>query len=123
MSASFQDKIVGALKTVRNKRTGYDVVDSEMVRDIATTTDGKIRLSLLMTANDDAELVRDVRKALENVDGATDVRVDVKPAPADPESGAAQQGMPKPPTPQSRALPGIGQEGPTKQNGPPPQTP
>jgi ATP-binding protein involved in chromosome partitioning len=123
MSASFQDKIVGALKTVRNKRTGYDVVDSEMVRDIATTTDGKIRLTLLMTADDDAELVRDVRKALEKVDGATDVRVDVKPAPADPESAAAQQGVPKPPTRQSRALPVMGQDGPTKKNVPPPQTP
>ena len=38
MSESFQDRIVGALKGVLNKRTGYDVVDSEMVRDIATTT-------------------------------------------------------------------------------------
>jgi ATP-binding protein involved in chromosome partitioning len=123
MTASFQDRIVGALKTVRNDRTGYDVVDSEMVRDIATTTDGKIRLTLLMTANDDAGLARDVRQALEKVDGATDVRVDIKPV-EDPESDAARQGMPPvpPEAPRSRALPVMGQDAP-KKNVPPPQTP
>ena len=119
MSASFQDKIVGALKTVLNKRTGYDVVDSEMVRDIATTTDGKIRLTLLMTADDDAELVREVRQALEKVEGAADVRVDVKDAA---EAQRKTEALPAKP-PQSRTLPVMGQDAPTKKNVPPPQTP
>ena len=116
MSESFQDRIIGALKTVLNKRTGYDVVESEMVRDIATTTDGKIRLTLLMTASDDAELVRQVRQALEKVPGATDARVDVK------DAAAADAKMP-PAKPQSRSLPVMGQDAPTKKNVPPPQTP
>jgi ATP-binding protein involved in chromosome partitioning len=118
VSESFQDRIVGALKSVLNKRTGYDVVDSEMVRDIATTTDGKIRLTLLMTANDDAELVRQVRLALEKVVGASDVRVDVKDAAASEKTAE-----PPPPKSQSRTLPVIGQDAPTKKNVPPPQTP
>jgi ATP-binding protein involved in chromosome partitioning len=120
MSVSFQDKIVGALKTVVNKRTGLDVVDGEMVRDIATTTDGKIRLTLLMTAADDAALVRDVRQALEKIDGARDVRVDVKDAAqanTEPASAAAPPSAPK-----SRALPVMGQDTP-KKNVPPAQTP
>ena len=118
MSATFQDKIIGALKSVMNARTGYDVVDSEMVRDIATTTDGKIRLTLLMSADDDAGLVRQVRQALEKVEGARDVRVDVKDAV---QVQAAEE--PPAPKPQSRSLPVMGQDSPAKKNVPPPQTP
>ncbi len=116
MSVSFQDKIVGALKTVVNKRTGSDVVDAEMVRDIATTTDGKIRLTLLMSAADDATLVRDVRQALEKIEGAHDVRVDVKDAAEASASSA-------PPPQKSRSLPVMGQDAPAPKNVPPPQTP
>ncbi len=116
MSVSFQDKIVGALKTVVNKRTGSDVVDAEMVRDIATTTDGKIRLTLLMSAADDATLVRDVRQALEKIEGARDVRVDVKDAAEASASSA-------PPPQKSRSLPVMGQDAPAPKNVPPPQTP
>jgi len=118
MSASFQDRIVGALKGVTNERTGYDVIDGEMVRDIATTTDGKIRLTLLMTAGDDAALVGRVKQALEKVDGASEVRVDVKDAAEAPTPAGAAPSR----TPQSRALPVMGQD-PTPKNVPPPQTP
>ncbi len=119
MSGSFQDRIIGALKSVRNERTGYDVVDSEMVRDIATTTDGKIRLSLMMTANDDAGLVKAVREALEKVAGAKEVRVDVK----DAAEGQIPANAPPPPKPKSRTLPVMGQDAPAQKNVPPPQTP
>jgi ATP-binding protein involved in chromosome partitioning len=54
------------------------VLESEMVRDIATTTDGKVRLTLFLSPDDDATVVRDVRQTLQQVDGVTDVRVDVK---------------------------------------------
>lgn len=119
MSESFQDRIVGALKTVLNSRTGSDVVDSGMVRDIATTTDGKIRLTLLMAANDDAELVRQVRRALEKIEEASDVRVDVKDAAATSKKVDAPLQKPQ----QSRALPVMGQDAPARKNVPPPQTP
>jgi ATP-binding protein involved in chromosome partitioning len=78
MAETLQERIERALRTVRNPRTAADVVASEMVRDIATTTGGKIRLTLLLSASDDATLVRDVRHALERIDGVTEVRVDVK---------------------------------------------
>ncbi len=95
MSASFQDRIIGALAGVQNRRLGYSVIDADMIRDIATTIDGKIRVTLLMTAADDANLVKEVRQALEKVEGATDVRVDVKNAGEDRESAAAQSGIGK----------------------------
>jgi ATP-binding protein involved in chromosome partitioning len=122
MSESFQDRIVGALAQVENRRLGYSVIDAGMVRDIATTTDGKIRLTLLMTPNDDAELVKHVRQALEKVDGASDVRVDVKDAseveakPATQPEAPAQQ-------PRSRALPVMGQEPKSAQRAVPAPTP
>ncbi|WP_309672421.1 Mrp/NBP35 family ATP-binding protein [Gemmatimonas sp.] len=79
------ERITGALAVVRNPRTGADVMAAEMVRDIATTVDGKVRLTLLLAADDDATLVRDVRQAIEALAGVSDVRVDVRdPAQTDP---------------------------------------
>jgi ATP-binding protein involved in chromosome partitioning len=77
MAESLQQRIAAALAGVHNARLGTDVVSAAMVRDVATTTSGKVRLTLLLDAADDATLVRQVRHALERVDGVTDVRVDV----------------------------------------------
>ena len=90
--STLQERITGALAGVRNPRTGADVMTAEMVRDIATTTDGRVRLTLLLAAADDATLVRDVRQAVEALSGVSDVRVDVRdPAQADAPSTPARQ--------------------------------
>src|SRR5690242_8054072 len=78
MADTLQQRIEAALSRVHNPRRGADVVTADMVRDVATTTGGKVRLTLLLDAQDDATLVRDVRQAVERVDGVTDVRVDVR---------------------------------------------
>ena len=100
MSANLQDRIADALSHVRNNRVGANVLEAEMVRDIATTTDGRVRLTLFLSPEDNATIVREVRQALQLVEGVTDVRVDVKDAsqapPAKPRA--------------SRALPVMGQE-------------
>src|SRR3982750_3601311 len=75
MSASFQERVTDALARIRNNRLGTNVLEAEMVRDIATTTDGKVRLSILLAPEDDATVVREVRQALQQVPGVTDVRV------------------------------------------------
>ena len=80
MTEPLQARLEHALSQIRNSRTGVDVVTASQVRDVATTTGGRVRLTLLMTASDDATLARDVRQALEKVEGVTDVRVDVKDA-------------------------------------------
>jgi len=80
MTDNLTARLDGALKQIVNPRTGQDVLSSGQARDIATTTDGKVRLTLLLAANDDATLARAVRQAAERVDGVTDVRVDVKDA-------------------------------------------
>jgi ATP-binding protein involved in chromosome partitioning len=100
-----QERIAAALGGIRNRRTGLDVVSSEMVRDIATTLDGKVRFTLLLSAQDDAALVRDVRQAVERVDGVTDVRVDVRDASEANRGGREAAAPPPPAASKARMLP------------------
>jgi metal-sulfur cluster biosynthetic enzyme len=94
--STLQERISHALDGVINPRTGASVLATDMVRDIAVTLDGKVRLSVLLEAADDASLVRDVRQAVEEVQGVSDVRVDVKDAaqsaPATPKPSATGAG-------------------------------
>jgi ATP-binding protein involved in chromosome partitioning len=80
MTDALTTRIDRALSAVQNPRTGVNVLSSGQVCDVATTVDGKVRLTLLLAANDDATIARTVRQAVEAVDGVTDVRVDVKDA-------------------------------------------
>jgi len=126
VTANLQERVTDALSRIRNNRVGTNVLEAEMIRDIATTTDGKVRLSLFLTPDDDATVVREVRQTLQQVPGVTDVRVDVKDAsqaknpsqraptvaatstaPAAPSASAAP---PAPKTGASRTLPVMGQE-------------
>jgi ATP-binding protein involved in chromosome partitioning len=120
MSDSLQARIRTALAGVINVRVGTDVVSADMVRDVATTTEGKVRLTLLLAPEDEATLVRDVYRAVAALDGVTDVRVDPKdvaepPPRAQPRpqahthphshTHAAPTGAPSPDPAPRRALP------------------
>jgi ATP-binding protein involved in chromosome partitioning len=118
MSATLHERIADALSHVRNNRVGSNVLEAEMVSDIATTTEGRVRLTLFLAPDDNATVVREVRQALQLVEGVTDVRVDVKDASqANPTLRRAPKPSAKsgaPPSPAkpgaSRALPVMGQE-------------
>lgn len=111
-----------AFATVVNARTGKNLLADESIRDVATTTDGKVRFTLLLGAEDDAELVRAARQAVLQIPGVTDVRIDVKdpgeqPPPSKPASrmlpvmdapGAARQQRPAGHVPQPVAYPHLG---------------
>ena len=88
MAQNLQERIVAALGTVQSARAGTDVLRAEMVRDLAISTEGKVRLTVLLTPQDDAAIVRDVRQAIERVAGVTDVRVDVRDASERARGGA-----------------------------------
>ena len=112
MAEPMQARIAAALRQVVNPRTGVDVASAEMVRDVGVTLDGKVRFTLLLAAQDPASLVREVRRAVEQVEGVTDVRVDVKD-PSQVRGAAAER--PEPPAPPApgapkRSLPVMGQE-------------
>jgi ATP-binding protein involved in chromosome partitioning len=102
---SLQERIAGALVRVRNARVGSDIVSAEQVRDVATTTDGRVRLTLLLDPADDAALVGEVRSAVAAIEGVRDVRVDVKDSAA-----AASQPPGTKPAGAGRSLPVMGQE-------------
>jgi ATP-binding protein involved in chromosome partitioning len=131
MSASLQERIADALSHVRNNRVGANVLEAEMVNDIATTTDGRVRLTLFLSPEDNATVVREVRQALQLVEGVTDVRVDVKDAsqantpPRRTQQAATNAASPPsaPKTGGSRALPVMGQEPQSKRAAVPAPTP
>lgn len=116
MTPNLQQRVTDALARIRNNRVGTNVLEADMVRDIATTTDGKVRLSLFLSADDDATVVREVRQTLQQLPGVTDVRVDVKdasqtrtprtPKAAEPDNTRVQHTGAK----SARALPVMGQE-------------
>jgi ATP-binding protein involved in chromosome partitioning len=111
MADTLQRRITAALSNVRNARRATDVVSGGMVRDVATTVEGRVRLTLLLSPEDDATLVRDVRQAIERLDGVIDVRVDVEDA-----ARAAAPAVPAPPpTPRP---PGTGRVLPTLDQAP-----
>ena len=119
MTANLQERVTDALSRIRNNRLGTNLLESEMVSDLATTVDGRVRLTLFLTASDDATVVREVRHSLQQVPGVTDVRVDVKdasqahkaPSRSEP-APSPKQTAPAPPSraATSRALPVMGQE-------------
>ncbi len=105
MTDTLQARLAAALSPIANPRTGASVYQTQQVRDIAATRDGRVRVTLLLGAHDDPTLARQVRQALEQVEGVTDVRVDVKDAneptatkPAAPAAATAE-------APKRRALP------------------
>ena len=102
MAQNLQERVVSALSSVRSSRAGTDVLNAAMVRDLATTVDGKVRLTVLLSPADDAAIVRDIRQAVERVEGVTDVRVDVK------DSSERAAGGATPPPRSMASAPGAG---------------
>ena len=82
MPSTLQERLAESLSRLRNPRTGADLFSTQQVRDIATTTTGRVRLTLLLGAQDDPALAKEVRQAVEQVQGVTDVELDVQAAPA-----------------------------------------
>jgi ATP-binding protein involved in chromosome partitioning len=121
---TLQERIATALQGVAHPSHGTDVLSADAVRDIGTTLDGKVRLTMLLAATDDASIVRAVREAVEAVDGVTDVRVDVKDPAQYARSGAAAAPAPTPPParPASRALPVMEAPAAPRNVAPPPPT-
>ena len=95
MADTLQARIAAALTRVVNPRVEHDVISAGMIRDLAVAEGGRVRFSILLAAQDPASLVRDVRRAVEGVEGVAEVRVDVKdPAQAQAAGPAAMPGKP-----------------------------
>lgn len=122
MSDNLAVRIDTALASVRNNRLGLNILEAGMVRDIATTPDGKVRFSVILSAADDASIVRDARQAVEQVSGVKEVRVDVRDA-AQAQSVRAAETNDALPKGKTRALPVMGQEAQSQRAAVPAPTP
>src|SRR5688572_24320377 len=98
MAETLHERIARALSRVQHPRLGTDVLSADVVRDVGTTTAGRVRFTLLLGPGDDPSFAREVRRAVERVEGVIEVRVDVRD-PAELKASA--------PPPTSRALPVI----------------
>ncbi|MDQ3518931.1 MAG: iron-sulfur cluster assembly protein, partial [Gemmatimonadota bacterium] len=78
MTDTLSTRIAAALARVSNPGTGRDVIASGMIADLRVEPDGRVRLSFLLGSQDPATLVREVRQAVEQVEGVSEVRVDVR---------------------------------------------
>ena len=58
MPSTLQERIAESLARLRNPRTGADLFSTQQMRDIATTTSGQVRLTLLLAEGDDPGLAR-----------------------------------------------------------------
>ena len=96
MATTLQERVAKALSNIRNPRTGADIYSTQQVRDIGATVDGRVHLTLLLTKDDDPALARTVRQAVAEVDGVTDVQLEVKPVklPDGPPAPAKSRMLP-----------------------------
>ena len=119
MADTLQGRVSRVLSGIENPRTKLDVLSSDKVRDIATTTTGKVRVSLVFEPGDDPQLALTIRRALEAVPGVSEAVVhviDANPnrAGAPTTSGRAPLPVMTPPAPARPAaptpvsLPGLG---------------
>src|SRR3954447_8059176 len=105
MADTLQARIAKALSAIRNPRTNQDLFTSQKVRDIGTTTGGKVKASLVFEPGDDPQLAAVVRRAIEGVEGVIEATVHVvEGAPAKP-AGRAPLPVMGPPSPARPSAP------------------
>jgi len=108
MATTLQERIGRALAALHNPRTGEDVLTSQVVRDIGTTLDGRVHLTVVLEPADDAALVREVRQLVAGVEGVTDVQVALRDRSAFQGAGTDAGRSPRSSAPPSRGAPAGG---------------
>jgi ATP-binding protein involved in chromosome partitioning len=98
---ALQARVAAALTGIVNPRTGNDIISGGQVADVAVGATGDVVIAFTLGADDPGSLVREARRAVREVEGVTDVRVEVKAAPAPTTPKTV-------PPPAPRALPNLG---------------
>jgi ATP-binding protein involved in chromosome partitioning len=81
MANDLESRVAAALSRIRTPRAGTDVLAAGLVRDLAVSDEGRVSLTFLLSPDDPATLVREARRALQDVEGVTDVKIDVVEPP------------------------------------------
>lgn len=97
-----------ALRTVKNPRSGENVVDNEQVQSLSIDDDNKVHITFLLKQEDPGTLVREVRATAEAVEGVARVKIDVQlPNAPQAKKGVAAKGTVPAPTPDNNIIPTI----------------
>ena len=80
-SGDLLERVSAALARVVNPRVGRGVVDAGMVGDLEVASDGGVHFVFVLGPEDPGSLVREARRAVQQVEGVTSVHIDVR-APA-----------------------------------------
>jgi ATP-binding protein involved in chromosome partitioning len=113
MSRKLDALVAGALTSVRNPRVDNDVISAGMVQDLAIDEQGSVTLTFLLTQDDPGGLVREARKAVQQVEGVTEVKIEVveprssEAARAAPPQGTAPVAAPAAPS-EAVEIPALG---------------
>jgi ATP-binding protein involved in chromosome partitioning len=96
MSNPLLARVAGALTNIRVPRGNTDVISAGLVTDLQVQDDGSVSFSFALSRDDPASLVREARQAVREVEGVTQVRINVvEPS----QAGAAPPPRPSGPTP------------------------
>ncbi len=81
MAATLESQVAAALSHLRHPRTGGDVLSSGAVQDLEIEEGGRVSLKFLLSREDPASLVREVRRALQAIPGVSEVKMEVVEPP------------------------------------------
>ena len=113
MTEAVEGRVFEALSRIRNERIGTDLISAGMVRDLAVDDSGRVTFTFLLGNDDPGTLVRTARKAVEGVEGVSEVKINVT-NPAGPARathappGAQPAAHPPVAAPAPEAIPGLG---------------
>ncbi|MBI3983613.1 MAG: Mrp/NBP35 family ATP-binding protein [Gemmatimonadetes bacterium] len=88
MNTGLESLVASALAKIRNERVGSDVLSAGMVRDLHVDGNGRVSFTFLLSRDDPATMVREARRAVQQVSGVSDVHIDV----VEPRSQAPPEG-------------------------------
>ncbi|MGH7674385.1 MAG: iron-sulfur cluster assembly protein, partial [Gemmatimonadales bacterium] len=70
-------RVTAALGTIQHPRDGQDVVTAGAIQQLAVDDAGAVSFTFRLTREDPGTLVRDARKAVQQVEGVTAVKITV----------------------------------------------
>jgi ATP-binding protein involved in chromosome partitioning len=88
-------RVAGALTNLKAPRANTDVISAGMVKDLQVGDDGAVSFTFVLTRDDPASLVREARQAVREVEGVTQVKINV----VEPGGAAGPPGARPPTTP------------------------
>ena len=101
-------RVAGALTNLKAPRANTDVISAGMVKDLQVGDDGAVSFTFVLTRDDPASLVREARQAVREVEGVTQVKINVvEPGGAAGPPGARPPAPPAAPPPPPAAA-GLG---------------